>query len=211
MSEKRAMVLLSGGLDSTVSLFWAMRRFDDVVAISVDYGQRHVAELAAARRITRLTSVDHLVIKIPLGRSGVIGTGTKIIEARDSVVHGRNLAFIAVAATYAATSECATLVIGACLDDSIAYPDCRPRFLDAAGLAIREGMTPALGIDAPYANATKAEIVSDARSFGEVCWKAAGMSISCYEGLAPGCGGVCPACVARARGFDIAGERDPAK
>lgn len=223
----KAIVLLSGGQDSTTCLFWAATMFDEVRAVSIFYGQRHKAEVGAATAIAKAASVAHDVIALPvlgdLSDSDLVREGTAILGAGGrpdatmpqglptSFVPGRNALFLTVAAAYAVKHGARDIVTGVCQTDFSGYPDCRREFIDAQEKALTLAMPSSAGpiqIHTPLMLMTKAETVRLARRLPG-CWEALRHSITCYNGVAGGCG-TCPACALRAKGFAEAGESDPA-
>ncbi len=223
-SRPRAVVLLSGGLDSTTVLAVALRDGFDVAALSVRYGQRHAAELDAAARIAqRMGVARHEIvdldlrafggsaltanIPVPKDRDVAIGSGIPI-----TYVPARNTVFLALALAFAETLGAADIFIGVNALDYSGYPDCRPAFIDAferlANLATKAGVdgTSRFAIHAPLLHLSKAEIIALGISlgvdYGDTC--------SCYDPLPAGeaCGH-CDACRLRLRGFEGAGVRDP--
>ncbi len=224
----KAIVLLSGGQDSTTSLYWARTMFDEVVAASVFYGQRHEAELGAAKNIAALAGAQHVPLGVPvlgeLADSDLVKTGTEIKAAGGradaampgglptSFVPGRNLLFLTLAAALAVKVGAQDIVTGVCQSDYSGYPDCRREFVDAFERAATLAMPSSSGpirVHTPMMWINKAESVRMARRLTG-CWDALALSITCYEGKRPGCG-VCPACMLRAKGFAEAGELDPAR
>lgn len=223
----KAVVLFSGGQDSTTCLYWARQSFDEVLAASVFYGQRHRAELGAAADIAALAGVRHIVLEAPVlggfADSALVdaslplaGGGGRPDAAMPgglptSFVPGRNILFLALAAALAVKEGAHDVVTGVCQTDYSGYPDCRREFVDALEVALRHGMPSSCGplrILTPLMWMTKAETARLARRLPG-CWEALGRSLTCYEGRRPGCG-VCAACELRARGFAEAGEVDPA-
>lgn len=225
--SRTAVVLLSGGQDSTTCLFWAKRRFDKLTALSFDYGQRHSTELGAACSIAKLAEVEHVVL--PLNVLAALGSSALVNHAEaltagggfedeaapgglpSSFVPGRNLLFLTVAAALAVKQGAKDIVAGVCQTDYSGYPDCRRMFIDAAQRALTLAMPSSAGplvIHTPLMDLSKAETVVLARRMGIDCWAALGRSVTCYEGRRPGCGD-CPACVLRSRGFKEAGLSDP--
>lgn len=221
----KAVVLFSGGQDSATCLFWARVVFDEVVAVSVLYGQRHRSELSAAREITSRAGVRHLVLEAPvlgvLGGSSLVGSdeikasGGLVDSAMPeglptTFVPGRNALFLTLAGAVAVKEGARDIVTGTCQTDYSGYPDCRRVFIDAQERALSLAMPSSCGpirISTPLMHLTKAETVRLARRLPG-CWEALALTVTCYEGLRPGCG-KCPACVLRARGFAEAGEVDP--
>lgn len=222
-----AVVLLSGGQDSTTVLFWAKVHHDEVHAVSVDYGQRHKAELDAAREVARMAGVaSHSVLDLgilsKLGGSALVDgsalawTGGLVDREMPqglptSFVPARNVFLLTTAAAVAVKLGARDVVTGVCQTDFSGYPDCRRSFVDALERALTEGLPSSCGpirIATPLMWMTKAETVRLARRLPG-CWDALARTVTCYEGLRPGCG-TCAACVLRAKGFEEACERDPA-
>lgn len=221
-----AIVLLSGGQDSTTSLFWAREQFASLRALSVFYGQKHQIELRAARDIASAAGVPHDVYNLDvlaqIGGSALVGDGELAGSGGyvdvampqglpTSFVPGRNMLFLATAASYAVHHGARRIVTGVCQTDFSGYPDCRRDFIDAMENAATMAMPSSCGpieILTPLMQLTKAETVRLARRLPG-CWDALALSVTCYNGQRPGCG-TCPACELRLRGFDEADEVDPA-
>jgi 7-cyano-7-deazaguanine synthase len=223
----RAVVLLSGGQDSTTCLGWAKRRFIDVFALSINYGQRHHSELIAAEEIAKMFSVPLTQLQFPalgsLGGSALVSTDKNIApdggyadaEAPNglptSFVPGRNLLLLGLAAAHAVQMQASNIVTGTCQSDYSGYPDCRRVFIDAAQQAITLAMPSSAGpfeVHTPLMYRSKAEAVLMAHD-DPTTWRALARSVTCYYGNRPGCG-KCPACDLRAKGFATAGFSDPA-
>jgi len=221
----RAVALLSGGQDSTTCLYWARSRFAAVHAVSIDYGQRHRSELAAAEAIARMAGVTHEVLALPaLSQLGGNALVSDVAVAATGGLGGmpstfvpmRNVLFLTLAAARAvqwgATSGGdpgpAVVVCGACETDFSGYPDCRRSTMDATEAALSLAVDAPVRIETPLMALDKAATVRLARSLPG-CWEALALSVTCYLGQRPGCG-ACPACVLRAKGFAETGERDPA-
>lgn len=221
-----AVLLLSGGQDSTTCLYWARELFDEVHALTMHYGQRHASEIEASIEIGK-AATTHLVLEVPsikaLSQSALLGDGQLLGSGGHadrempeglptSFVPGRNMVLLALAACYAVRVGARTIVTGVCETDYSGYPDCRRDFIEfmqrTATLAMPSSCGP-IEIATPLMYMTKAATVRLARSLGPKCWAALGRSVTCYEGLRPGCG-KCPACKLRAAGFAEAGEEDPA-
>jgi len=226
MSERRAVVLLSGGLDSSTVLAIAGSEGFVPYALSFQYGQRHVAELEAARRIAAAAGVaGHVVaeidlrvfggsaltadIDVPKGRSDEqVGAGIPI-----TYVPARNTIFLSFALAYAETLGASDIFVGVNALDYSGYPDCRPEYIEAfarmADLATKAGVegTQRLIIHAPLMQLTKEGIIRRGLELG-VDYAA---TLSCYDPDAQGrpCGS-CDACLLRLRGFAAAGVPDPA-
>jgi 7-cyano-7-deazaguanine synthase len=225
MSQPKAVVLLSGGIDSTTTAAIAQRQGFDVHALSFQYGQRHAVELEAARRVAaRLDIRRHVVLTIDLrafGGSALTGdlavpldTPMDQIGARipPTYVPARNTIFLSFALGWAETLDARDIFIGANALDYSGYPDCRPEYLAAfermANLATRAGIEGGarLTIHAPLINLSKREIIAQGRALGIDY----GLTSSCYDPGADGSAcGHCEACLLRLKGFEEAGVSDP--
>jgi 7-cyano-7-deazaguanine synthase len=211
-----AVCLTSGGQDSTTCLFWAKPRFDPILALAFDYGQRHRIELEAAQVVCDLAGIPLTVLPLmilrDLGGSALIGSSDPIQASagRDGLpntfVPGRNLLFLTVAAAFAYQRDIHDLIIGACETDYSGYPDCREQTLRALETTLHLGMDYAVQIHTPLMHLTKAQTVFLAQDVGAM--GALRYSHTCYEGRFPPCG-ACPACQLRERGFTEAGVVDP--
>jgi 7-cyano-7-deazaguanine synthase len=217
---RRAIVLLSGGLDSATSLAIAHSQGFITFALSVHYGQRHVAELEAARRVaTALGAYEHRVMGVDLagiGGSALTDPGVAIPEVPGSgipvtYVPARNTLLLSLALGWAEVVGAADIFVGVNAVDYSGYPDCRPEFIEAfqrlARLATKAGVEGrGLTIQAPLVNLTKADIIRTGIRLGVDF----GMTVSCYQADAQGraCGR-CDSCRLRAAGFAAAGVTDP--
>ena len=219
---KKAAVLLSGGLDSATAAAWAQGAGFEVVALSVEYGQRHREELEAARRVaTHLGIVDHRVVSVDLRAIGGSALTAEIEVPKDreaiggdvpvTYVPARNTVFLALLTGLAEVVGSSDLVIGANVQDYSGYPDCRPEFLRAfaevARLGTRagaEGMR--FAVHAPLLHLSKAGIVRLGVSLGVDY----ALTLSCYDPPAAfvHCGR-CDACRLRRAGFVEGGVPDP--
>jgi len=220
-----ALVVLSGGQDSTTCLYWALRRFGtgNVAAVTFDYGQRHRIELACAARVAEQARVPHTVLPIDtfaaLGGSALTDLDIAVqsgVDARtqlpNTFVPGRNLIFLTFAAALAYRPALAYrraihhVVTGVAQTDYSGYPDCRQATLQALERALQLGMDYDLTLHTPLMFKSKAETVLMARDLGAL--PALADTHTCYQGQQPPCG-ECPACVLRAKGFAEAGIADP--
>ena len=215
-----AIVILSGGMDSAVTLAYAIDLLgkENVIALTFDYGQRHFKEMEAAKALAKHYGVHHIISRIDLRQIGGSALtddlavpdfkadeeAGKLRGVALTYVPMRNTIFIAMAAAYAEVHGCEHIYIGVNYIDSGGYPDCRPEFLDAINKAIFRGSRDKPGISGPLVRMTKAEIVKAGQNYG-VPWE---KTWSCYEGLDMPCG-KCNACVQRAKGFAEAGVIDP--
>jgi 7-cyano-7-deazaguanine synthase len=214
-----ALVVLSGGQDSTTCLYWAIDRFGagNVSCVTFDYGQRHRVELQCARDIAGLAKVPH--VELPINTFAALG-GDALTDPHVEVepdtntdaglpntfVPGRNLVFLTFAAALAYQRNIENLVTGVAETDYSGYPDCREGTLQALQQALQLGMESNVRIHAPLMHLSKKQTVELARDLGAL--PAMAMTHTCYNGVRPPCG-ECPACVLRAKGFAEAGVPDP--
>jgi len=217
-----AVVLLSGGLDSATCLALAREQGYDITALSFDYGQRHNAELDAARRVASTMGVrDHRVMRLDLGLIGGSALTDKDIavpeEASDGIpvtyVPARNTVFLAFALGLAEVTQARDIFIGVNAVDYSGYPDCRPEFIEAfatlANLATKAGVEgERLRIQTPLISISKAEIIRTGLRLGVDY----GLTVSCYQADTEGraCGR-CDSCRLRRKGFEDAGVADPTR
>ncbi len=220
MSEKRAVVLLSGGLDSATVMAIAQDQGFRCYALSMAYGQRHVVELAAASRVAAaLRAEEHKVVSIGLdsfGGSALTDTAIQVPETMGegipvTYVPARNTVFLALALGWAEVLGAHDIFIGVNAVDYSGYPDCRPQFIAAfealAKLATKEGVEGRpFHIHAPLIDLNKEQIIRRGITLGVDY----GLTVSCYQANAEGeaCG-VCDSCRLRAKGFTEAGVPDP--
>ncbi len=229
MSEtrKKAVILLSGGLDSTTTLAIARQSSYEPSAISFRYGQRHEHEIDAARRIAERMGVRrHVICTIDLRQFGgsaltddlAVPKGTTVEQIGEGIpityVPARNTIFLSFALAFAETLQASDIFIGVNALDYSGYPDCRPEYIDAfqkmANLATKagiEGPGP-ITIHAPLIHLTKAQIIQRGLELGVDY----GLTTSCYDPAADGAAcGHCDACLLRLRGFAENGVQDPAR
>ncbi|HYM28498.1 MAG TPA: 7-cyano-7-deazaguanine synthase QueC [Steroidobacteraceae bacterium] len=222
MAAAPAVVLLSGGLDSATALALAAERGFACHALSVDYGQRHVAELEAARRVARAARVaQHRVMRVDLagiGGSALTDTALAVPEGPTTgipvtYVPARNTIMLSLALAWAEVLEAQDIFIGVNVLDSSGYPDCRPEFIAAfaalAGLATRAGVEGRpCTIHAPLIELSKAGIIREGMRLGVDY----AQTVSCYQADEAGraCGR-CDACRLRRSGFIEAGLPDPTR
>jgi 7-cyano-7-deazaguanine synthase len=214
----RSIVLLSGGLDSTVALYWAKKHTDIAAALTLNYNQRHWVEIAQAGRIVREAGVKHQIDHIGaagIGLRGLAANAAPVETFQAAVVPCRNLLFLTIAATWAEKLEADSIIVGFSQADAADFPDCRRDFLLAAEKAINLSLYRPLHLCAPLIEMNKKETLTRAKDLG--CWEALRFTWTCYTPERAGertghvrpCG-VCPACRARAQAFADFGEPDPA-
>jgi 7-cyano-7-deazaguanine synthase len=216
---KSAVVLLSGGLDSMVCAGIAREQGYSVIALTIDYNQRHRVELEAARRIAEQLADRQVVLPLDLRAFGGSALTSDIAVPKEGVGEGipvtyvpaRNTIFLSVALALAEASGARDLFIGVNALDYSGYPDCRPEFIaefeKLANVATRAGAEgEPFTVHAPLQHMSKADIAREAARLG----LDAGLSHSCYDPLPDGrhCGR-CDACRLRAKGFAEAGLKDP--
>jgi 7-cyano-7-deazaguanine synthase len=225
MTGARAIVLLSGGLDSTTTLAIAKSQGFDVHALSFDYGQRHHIELESARRVAVWYGVSqHVVTRIDLRVFGdsaltsemAVPKGRSLEEMSGKIpvtyVPARNTIFLSFALAWAEVLESSDIFLGVNALDYSGYPDCRPEYIEAfqrmADLATKAGVEghQRLTIHTPLVHLTKAEIIRR----GLVLGVDYGLTWSCYDPSPSGeaCGS-CDSCLLRLKGFSVNGAQDP--
>ena len=214
---KKAVVVLSGGQDSTTCLYWALERFggDQVEALTFDYGQRHRIELDCAGQVAKHAGVAHTTLPIDtfaaLGGNALTDSHIPVAQSPgnglpNTFVPGRNLIFLTFAAAFAWQRDLADIVTGVAQTDYSGYPDCRRDTIDAMEQSLNLGMECTFRIHTPLMNLTKKQTVELARDLGAL--DAMALTHTCYNGQRPPCG-ECPACQLRAKGFLDAGLADP--
>jgi 7-cyano-7-deazaguanine synthase len=222
VDKSPAVVLLSGGLDSATALAIARERGFACHALSVDYGQRHAAELEAARRVARAGGAcEHRVMRVDLAGIGGSALTDPAIAVPESpgigipitYVPARNTIMLSLALAWAEVLGARDVYIGVNVLDSSGYPDCRPEFISAfdalAALATKAGVEGSpCRVQTPLIALTKAEIIREGMRLGVDY----GQTVSCYQADADGraCGR-CDACRLRSAGFAAAGVPDPTR
>jgi 7-cyano-7-deazaguanine synthase len=221
-SGKQAVVLLSGGLDSMVCAALAREAGFSVLALTVDYNQRHRVELEAAKRIAADLADRHIILPMDLTAFGGSALTSDIEVPKGGVaeegipvtyVPARNTVFLSLALAWAEAAGARDLFVGVNALDYSGYPDCRPEFIAAfealANQATKAGVEgDHFTIHAPLQHMTKADIAHEAARLG----LDAGLSHSCYDPAVDGAAcGLCDACRLRAKGFEEAGLPDPTR
>lgn len=214
----RALVVLSGGQDSTTCLYWAIDRYgkDAVTTITFDYGQRHRIELDCAKKIADMVGVPNTCL--PIDTFAAMG-GTSLTddiavtddpvnegELPNTFVPGRNLILLTYAAAFAYQRDINHLVTGVAQTDYSGYPDCRDETIGSLQESLRLGMESSVEIHTPLMHLSKKETVQLADRLGAL--DAMAFTHTCYNGERPPCGH-CPACILRAKGFSEAEIEDP--
>ena len=222
----KALVLFSGGVDSSTCLAMAVKKYgaENVIALSVSYGQKHTKEITAANAVAEHYGVEH--IKIDLSLIFQYSDSSLLSHSDDEIPHEsyaeqlektdgspvstyvpfRNGLFISAAASVALSKDGGVILYGAHADDSAgnAYPDCSPAFNEAMNKAVGEGSGGQVKIEAPFVGMSKSQVVKTGLELGvpyELTW-------SCYEGNDVPCG-VCGTCLDRKAAFEANGVKDP--
>ena len=213
--RKGAIVLLSGGIDSVTTLYYAKKKGYQITALIFDYGQRHKKEINCAKKIAALSKVKYSVVKIdlPWSASSLIDKKAKVPKGRNlktkyipsTYVAGRNIIFLSYAFSLADSIKAQKVFIGAHIQDYSGYPDCRPQFIKAFAKAANKGLkNKNIGVAAPLINKSKKEIIKMGLGLGvpfKYTW-------SCYEGGKRPCL-KCDSCRYRIGAFKELGMRDP--
>ncbi|PWE00791.1 7-cyano-7-deazaguanine synthase QueC [Marinilabilia rubra] len=219
---KKAVVLLSGGLDSAVTLYMVKSQGYEVHALSFDYGQRHSRELKAAKSLAQEAGVvSHQVVSLRLDQWGGSSLTDSTMQVEDGNVNredipvtyvpARNMVFLSVAASFAEAVKAQDIFIGVSQVDYSGYVDCREEFIEAMENAVNKGTVMGaeqnipIRIHAPFIHKTKSEEIQMGKELGvpfELTW-------SCYRGGTKPCG-TCDSCLLRAKAFEDAGVVDKA-
>ena len=211
----KALVILSGGLDSTTCLYWAKKRYDEVETVSFDYGSKHnKRELSYAKKTCKKLGVKNTVIKLDfIGKyfkSDLLKTGGKIPDGyytaksmKSTVVPFRNGIMMSICAGFAESNNCDVIILGNHSGDHVIYPDCRPEFIDAISKAIKNGTEKKIKVVSPFCNKTKTDIVKAGTKLG-VDYT---LTYSCYKGKKKHCG-LCGTCTERKEAFQQAKVKD---
>lgn len=218
--NKKAVILLSGGLDSTTAVYLAKSKGYEVYTIAFDYGQRHDKELNLAKEISKKVGAkEHKVVKLNMNAWGGSALTDENIEVPDftgegeipvTYVPARNMIFLSIAASYAEALGAQSIFIGVSEVDYSGYVDCRQEFLDAMEVAINKGTVMGaeegkkIKIEAPFIDMTKTEEIELGVKLGVDY----GMTWSCYKGGEKACG-ICDSCQLRLNAFKKAGLEDP--
>lgn len=217
LNQQKALVLLSGGQDSCTCIYWALKNYDKVETLTLDYGQKHRVEIDCAKALAKKENLPWRLLKLDLLKE--LG-GNTLVDGGDDItvgdtgednlpltfVPGRNLLFLNAAAALAYQLDCGVLITGVCQTDYSGYPDCRQETITALEKSIQLGMECDLEIKTPLMNLTKAESIHLIKDLGAL--DSLALTHTCYKGQQPPCGD-CDACLLRAKGFEEAGFPDP--
>ena len=212
---KKAVCLLSGGIDSSTLTYWLQNKGYEVYALTINYGQKHDKEIEASKKIADVAGIIHEVIDISqvqfLLKSSLIKGGEEIPEGhykeetmKSTVVPNRNAIMLAIAYGWAVSVKADVVAFAAHGGDHHIYPDCRKPFVDAISLAFKLGNDSEIPVIAPFINMYKEDIVAIGHALG-VPYKD---TWSCYKGKSKHCG-LCGTCVERKEAFKKASIKDP--
>ncbi len=210
MKKEKAMVVFSGGQDSTTCLFWAMKNFEEVVAVSFDYNQRHILELECAKDICKKHNIEHHIMDLSLlnqlapnslTRADIeVDKDTPKEGTPNSFVDGRNLLFLSFVAVFAKQRGIKHIITGVSQSDFSGYPDCRDSFIKSLNVTLNLAMDYEFVIHTPIMWIDKEETWKLAYDLG-VLDIIKNETLTCYNGIiGNGCGD-CPACKLRKRGY----------
>jgi len=216
---ERTIVILSGGQDSTTCLFWALQKFDHVIAITFDYGQRHALEIEVAKNICKEFQVDHHVLDLSLLAQlapNALTNHDLAVEAKakgglpSTFVPARNLLFLSFAGAAAYNLGAKHLVTGVSETDFSGYPDCRDAFIKSMNETLNLSMDEKFVIHTPLMWLDKSEVWELADQLGKLDYVRE-KTLTCYKGvIGDGCG-TCPACELRLKGYKEYREKKSAE
>ncbi len=208
--NQKAVVVFSGGQDSTTCLFWALERFDEVIAVTFDYGQKNKLEIECASKIAKELGVEHHILDMGLLNQLAPNALTREeipVEAGtdgalpSTFVEGRNHLFFSFAAVLAKVKGCRHIVVGVSQTDFSGYPDCRNDFVKSLNVTLNLAMDYAFEFHTPLMWIDKEQTWALADSMGKLDYVREN-TLTCYEGI-PGDGcGKCPSCLLRKQGLE---------
>lgn len=210
MKKEKAVVVFSGGQDSTTCLFWAKERYSEVEAVTFDYGQRHSLEIECAKEIANQLGVKHHVLDMSLlnqlAPNALTRNDIEVADGSDgelptTFVPGRNLLFLSFAGVLASQIGAKHIVTGVCETDFSGYPDCRDIFIKSLNVTLNLSMDNSFVIETPLMWLNKAQTWELADKLGALEFVRE-RTLTCYNGvIADGCG-ECPSCKLRQNGLD---------
>ncbi|MFJ7976984.1 7-cyano-7-deazaguanine synthase QueC [Peribacillus sp. JNUCC 23] len=210
MKQEKAVVVFSGGQDSTTCLFWAMKQFKEVEAVTFDYNQRHRLEIDCAKQIADELGIKHHILDMSLlnqlapnalTRDDIAVSEGEEGELPSTFVPGRNLLFLSFAGVLASQVGAKHIITGVCETDFSGYPDCRDIFIKSLNVTLNLSMDQPFVIHTPLMWMNKAEAWGMADELGALEFVRK-KTLTCYNGImADGCG-ECPACKLRQKGLD---------
>lgn len=208
--NKKAIVVFSGGQDSTTCLFWALKNFGEVIAVTFNYNQRHKLEIECAKNIAKELNVEHHVLDMELlnqlapnalTRNDIEITKGEDGELPSTFVEGRNLLFLSFAGVLAKVKGAKHIITGVCETDFSGYPDCRDVFIKSLNVTLNLAMNYDFVIHTPLMWIDKAETWKMADEFGKLDFIRK-KTLTCYNGIiGDGCG-ECPSCILRKNGLN---------
>lgn len=208
--NKKAVVVFSGGQDSTTCLFWAMKQFDEVIAVTFDYNQRHCHELDCAKAICEEFGVEHHILDMSLlsqlAPNALTRDEIEIKEGENgelpsTFVEGRNMLFLTFAGVLAKVKGARHIITGVCETDFSGYPDCRDIFIKSLNVTLNLSMDYEFVVHTPLMWLDKAQTWEMADTLGKLDYIRE-HTLTCYNGIkGDGCG-TCPACHLRQRGLE---------
>jgi 7-cyano-7-deazaguanine synthase len=202
-----AIVVFSGGQDSTTCLFWAIHNFKKVIAISFDYNQRHKIELEYAKKITQKLNIKHIIIDLSILNQITSNALTRKIDIKqdenelpNTFVDGRNMLFLTYASIIAKQKGISNIITGVCQTDFSGYPDCRDIFIKSLNVTLNLAMNYQFNIYTPLMWLNKKEIWGLADKL-ECLDIIKNETVTCYNGIVGNGCGECPACKLRMKGL----------
>lgn len=208
LNNNKALVVFSGGQDSTTCLFWAIERYSDVEVVTFNYGQRHALEIDVAKQIANEQNIKHHILDMSLlaqlSPNALTNHDVSIAydsEIPNTFVPARNLLFMSFAAALAYQIEAKHIITGVCETDFSGYPDCRDNFIKSLNVTINLSMDINFEIHTPLMWLDKKETWALADTLGKLDY-VRNKTLTCYEGIpADGCG-ECPSCKLRNKGLN---------
>ena len=208
--NKKAVVVFSGGQDSTTCLFWALKEFDEVIAVTFNYNQRHSLEIECAKNIAKELGVEHHILDMDLlnqlAPNALTRNNIEIKEGEgkeppSTFVEGRNMLFLTFAAVLAKVKRAKHIVTGVCETDFSGYPDCRDVFIKSLNVTLNLAMNYDFVVHTPLMWIDKAQTWELADSFGKLDYIRE-KTLTCYNGIIGNGCGECPACKLRRNGLE---------